>query len=227
LRPDLGGIDVIVEASRRAARRSRVRNGLVFLITTGLVGLVALARPHAQIAGGVEAQALPDLANRLEQARDTIRLYSEQLKAGLTEAVKASGFKGAVGACTSLAPDLNASISGQSPFEIGRTAMRVRNPDNTADPWEIANLEAFTRQLAAGGDHKKMEAYDVTVTKEGQRLFRYMRPIVMHEMCTGCHGINVSQDIKSEIARTYPDDKATGYAIGELRGAFTLVQDAD
>ena len=105
--------------------------------------------------------------------------------------------------------------------------MRLRNPDNTPDPWEKANLELFATQLAGGGDHKTIEAYDVTVTKEGQKLFRYMRPILTGDMCLGCHGPAVPQDIKQEIARSYPDDKATGFNLGELRGAFTLVQEVE
>lgn len=201
-------------------------------IARAVFALVAMAaatcgRVEAQTTPGAAAEALPDLQTRLQAARETARTYSDGLKGKLSEAIKTGGIKGAVGQCTTIAPELNASISEQSPFEIGRTALKLRNPDNAPDPWERANLELFVRQLSAGGDHKTMEAYDVTVTKEGQKLFRYMRPILTGEMCLGCHGPAVPQDIKQEIARSYPDDKATGYTLGELRGAFTLVQEVE
>ena len=54
-----------------------------------------------------------------------------------------------------------------------------------------------------------------------------MRPIMTQENCLACHGTNVAQDVKAEIARTYIDDKALGFSIGELRGAFTLVQELE
>ena len=192
-----------------------------------LLAALASGPAGAQSTAGSAAATLPDLQTRLQAARDTARTYSDQLKAQLGDAIKTGGLKGAVGQCTTIAPDLNSTVSEQSPFEIGRTALKLRNPDNTPDPWERANLELFIKQLAAGGDHKTMEAFDVTVTKEGQKLFRYMRPILTGEMCLGCHGPAVPQDIKQEIARSYPDDKATGFNLGELRGAFTLVQEVE
>ncbi len=59
---------------------------------------------------------------------------------------------------------------------------------------------------------------------EGDRLFRYMRAIPVGEMCLTCHGTDVRTDVKAEIARLYPEDKALGFKLGELRGAFSLVQ---
>lgn len=207
---------------RQAVSTRAVAGILSALVMAGTFGVA-----KAQSTAGAAAATLPDLLTRLQSARQTTRTYSDQLKGQLNEAIKIGGLKGAVGQCTTIAPDLNQTISEQSPFEIGRTALRIRNPDNAPDPWEKGNLELFEKQLAAGGDHKSMEAYDVTVTKEGQKLFRYMRPILTGEMCLGCHGPAVQQDIKQEIARTYSDDKAMGYNLGELRGAFTLVQEVE
>lgn len=140
------------------------------------------------------------------------------------QALKSGGPKAAIGACTSLAPEIDGKVAVQSGFEIGRTALRIRNSENTADEWERQQLEAFVQKLAAGTDHKSLEVFDIQTTSEGQKLFRYMRPIMMGEACLACHGPNVAQDVKAEIARTYHDDKAVGFKVDELRGAFTLVQ---
>ena len=115
----------------------------------------------------------------------------------------------------------------ESTFEVSRTAFRVRNPDNAPDAWELAGLEGFQKSMAGGGDAKVIETYDIVTTKEGQRLFRYLRPIVMREPCMACHGPAVAQDVKAEIAKYYTDDKAIGFNLGELRGAFSLVQQLD
>ncbi|MCA1791466.1 MAG: DUF3365 domain-containing protein, partial [Thioalkalivibrio sp.] len=42
--------------------------------------------------------------------------------------------------------------------------------------------------------------------------------------CLTCHGSDVGGDIKHALERLYPDDQATGYAEGDVRGAFTIIQ---
>jgi Protein of unknown function (DUF3365) len=199
------------------------RGALSVLMAFTLAGVQQSTVVQAQSA----AVDLPDLEVRLAGAREATKTYSQKLKTELAAALKAGGTKSAIEACQVSAPELNATVSEESGFEIGRTALRVRNPENVPDTWEIAMLERFSKQLASGADHKILEAYDVSVTKEGQKLFRYMRPIIMVESCLACHGGAVAQDVRSEIARIYPEDKAVGFNIGDLRGAFTLVQEVE
>jgi Protein of unknown function (DUF3365) len=199
------------------------RGALGVLIACTLVGMQQSAVVQAQSA----AVDLPDLEVRLAGAREATKTYSQKLKTELAAALKAGSAKSAIEACRMSAPELNATVSEETGFEIGRTALRVRNPENVPDTWEIAMLERFSKQLASGADQKTLEAYDVSVTKEGQKLFRYMRPIMMVESCLACHGGAVAQDVRSEIARIYPEDKAVGFNIGDLRGAFTLIQEIE
>ena len=171
-------------------------------------------------------QTPADLAERARKANAVTHTFSDRYKHELTTAMK-DGALAAVGAYATFVPEIASSISEESPFEISRTAIRVRNSDNAADTWELQALERFAKDIAGGADPKKLEVYDVTTTKEGQRLFRYMRPIMISEQCMACHGPDVKGDVKAEIAKIYPDDKALGYAIGEMRGAFSLIQQLD
>jgi hypothetical protein len=165
-----------------------------------------------------------DLQPRVLAARAAVKKHADELRVGLHEALRVGGVKGAIGACTSLAPEIDGRVGDQSGFEIGRTALRVRNPENAPDDWERAKLEAFATQIAAGADPRTLEVFDIETTTDGQKLFRFMKPIVMSESCLACHGPSVTQDVKALIARTYSDDKAIGFNLNELRGAFTLVQ---
>ena len=52
--------------------------------------------------------------------------------------------------------------------------------------------------------------------------FRMMKAIPTGEACLGCHGKEIKPELTAVIDRRYPQDKARGFALGELRGAFTL-----
>jgi hypothetical protein len=47
-----------------------------------------------------------------------------------------------------------------------------------------------------------------------------VEPIVVQPMCVTCHGADVAPDLRAKIEELYPDDQATGYAAGDLRGIF-------
>ena len=40
----------------------------------------------------------------------------------------------------------------------------------------------------------------------------------MGEPCLTCHGERVSDAVHEQIAELYPDDRATGFKLGEFRG---------
>ena len=49
-----------------------------------------------------------------------------------------------------------------------------------------------------------------------------MMAIEQGQVCMACHGANVAPSVKQSILKHYPSDQATGFELGELRGAFTL-----
>jgi hypothetical protein len=192
-------------------------------------GLAAAMLTQASAQQPVTPFTLPpeQIAERATKARDVTVAYKEKLREGINKALKDGGTRGAIGACNTLAPGLNSKFSDESTFEVARTSNKVRNPENAPDAWEAKGLEALAAEIARGTDPKKLELYEITTTPEGQHLFRYMRPIMMGEECLMCHGSAIAQDIKLEIAHYYPEDKATGFNLGEMRGAFSLVQQLD
>lgn len=166
----------------------------------------------------------PDIAKRVQKARETVINLAERLRSELAAAIKSGGPVSAVAICQTISPDLATVVSDGSGFEVQRTALRLRNPENAPDEWELKVLQLFQTKLGAGADPQKLEHFEVVTTAEGDKLLRYMKPIMITDTCLACHGTDVKQDVRSEIARYYPEDKATGYKLGELRGAFSLAQ---
>ncbi|WP_425609259.1 c-type heme family protein [Thalassobacterium sedimentorum] len=50
-------------------------------------------------------------------------------------------------------------------------------------------------------------------------------PILLQTGCLACHGdpASIAPEVTQKIAQLYPADTATGFAVGELRGAFRVV----
>jgi hypothetical protein len=48
----------------------------------------------------------------------------------------------------------------------------------------------------------------------------YVEPIFLQPVCLTCHGETLAPDVASRIEELYPDDQATGFAVGDFRGLF-------
>ncbi len=62
------------------------------------------------------------------------------------------------------------------------------------------------------------------VTQDGKRLFRYMKAIPTREVCLACHGRSLDPAVESTLKELYPEDRARGFSVGDIRGAFTVTQ---
>jgi hypothetical protein len=164
----------------------------------------------AQTADGPASEARA-LSVRLQQL----------LQAELVAAMKDGGPLKGIEVCRSKAPVLGADLSKESGWKVGRTALRVRNPANAPDAWEKKTLEEFAARLAKGEDPGAVEKFEV-LEVGGRKTFRYMKAIRTAEPCLGCHGPALKPELAAKVKELYPDDRATGFAAGDLRGAFTL-----
>jgi len=156
----------------------------------------------------------------LVEARTAAQALGGELMGALGAALNETGPSGAIAVCNERAPVVAARLSETPGLTIGRTALRVRNPGNAPDAWETETLQSFVADLAAGDDAGALERHIIEPTDDGWRV-RWMKPIVLHPMCATCHGADVDPALAAEIRTLYPDDAATGFAVGELRGAFT------
>jgi hypothetical protein len=58
----------------------------------------------------------------------------------------------------------------------------------------------------------------------GNKVFRYMKAIPTDDVCLMCHGEQIQENLSAELQRLYPNDQATGYKKGDIRGAFTAIK---
>ena len=55
----------------------------------------------------------------------------------------------------------------------------------------------------------------------------YVEPIRMKGICMRCHGDRIEPGVKERLRALYPEDQATGFKRGELRGIFWVKLSAD
>lgn len=139
--------------------------------------------------------------------------FGPTLRARLTEAVKAGGPPEGVKVCTQDAQEIGARVAVEHSVSIGRTSLKLRNPANTGPDWVM-------ERLRSGEAGPLREVVDV----DGARVARMAVPIVIEEPCLVCHGdpAAFSPELSAALAANYPEDAATGYALGDVRGLLWI-----
>lgn len=179
-----------------------------------LVGGLLSAHAHAD-----------DMQDRTAASRATVKEFAGTLQGELQAAMKAGGPVHALGVCREKAPAIAADISKAKGWRVVRTSLKTRNAKNAPDAWETKVLQDFEKRKAAGEDPAKLEHAEM-VMHGGKHEFRYMKAIVIAEgaPCLACHGGKIAPDVAAKLQTLYPDDKATGYKTGDVRGAFSISQ---
>jgi len=177
--------------------------------------VVALGLSSAAMAGEIEL--------RSKQSRIVVSDFMLLLKADLKAAMKEGGPGNAIQVCKNKAPEIAAETSEKQGWRVARTSLKLRNPLNQPDPWELKVLQEFEKRKAAGEEIKMLEFAEV-VTTEGKKQFRYMKAIPTGKVCLQCHGSHIAPDVEAALKTYYPKDRATSFKQGDIRGAFTITQ---
>ena len=165
---------------------------------------------------GVDSTALAD-------ARTAADALGKTLMGQMMAALERGGPTEAVGYCADSAQALTARFATDS-LDVGRTALRYRNPRNEPDAVERRILAYLGEQHATGT--LPTEYAEVLRAPDGTRELRYVRPIVLQKGCLTCHGPieQIDPGIRQLIAERYPADSATGFTEGDLRGIVSVVR---
>jgi len=190
--------------------------------TTLVAPLAAVLIFSAEVA---RSDSAADLEPYAVKARAAVKAMGGALQTKLKEALAADGPVAAVQVCKTIAPEIAKEQSKAARMTIRRTALKVRNPDNAPDALERKVLEDFTARLAAGADANTLEHIE-EITGDGKTTVRYFKAIpTAAAPCLVCHGSAVSGELKETIDKLYPNDQATGFKEGDLRGAFSVTME--
>lgn len=140
------------------------------------------------------------------RAEELITKFQTQLRSELLAAIQDGGPAKAVEICSERAPKIQQALT--TDLKIRRIGTRARNPKNRPSDAEREILQKLSR---------------ATPTFEDPQGPTYYKAIFVDPLCLNCHGSEQIPPPVREILRTrYPDDEATGYQEGELRGAFVV-----
>jgi hypothetical protein len=177
----------------------------------------------AWLAAGAPAAHAEDFAKLTEDGRKTADSLVQMIRGELVKAIETSGPLRAIVVCKYSVPEITSNISRTSGWKVSRVALRPRNPAlGTADAWEQRAILGF-EQAVARGDKEPFETSEI-VTEPTGRYFRYARALTLGPLCMTCHGPvdHLTEAVKAQLSVEYPNDRATGYKPGQVRGAVTI-----
>lgn len=155
------------------------------------------------------------------EAGKAVMALGGPLKKALEDGMANGGPGNAIGVCNTKAPELAHAATTATGWTVGRTSLKIRNPGNEPDAWELATLKEFESRKAAGENPDAITKAEV-VEDNGQKVFRFMKAIPTGDVCLNCHGTDLTPEVSEKLNGLYPDDKARGFMKGDLRGAFTV-----
>lgn len=166
----------------------------------------------------------PEVTEELKTSlRSDAKSFMESLKSVLIKEIQTNGIVKAVSVCSDTAQVLTNNYGISKGIYIKRVSFKNRNPLNVPDEFEAKVLRMFEEQFK--NDQLKPETeYAEMVEVNGVYKLRYMKPIFVQPECLNCHGAEdqISPQVKEVINKIYPDDKAKGYQMGDLRGAVSI-----
>ncbi len=168
----------------------------------------------------------PEITEELKIGlRSDAKTFLESLKTVLIKEIQTNGIVKAVSVCSDTAQLLTNNYGIAKGIYIKRVSFKNRNPMNVPDEFESKVLKMFEEQFSKNQLKPESEFVEL-VEDNGIYKVRYMKPIFVQPECLNCHGAEeqISDQVKEIINKIYPDDKAKGYQMGDLRGAVSILK---
>lgn len=222
-----GGLAGMVAGQGLRARLGGPTLRRVFAAAMWAVAALLLARslPALAARGPVETKPAEPPPGWEEsavraQGQAVVTAAFNRLSSELMKALAAGGVSNALAVCSTQALPLTQAAGERLGVGLRRVAARNRNPHNAPAPDEAAVLADFAARL--GRSEPPVPA--VVTRADGTATF--FAPILLSSpLCLQCHGTPGRELREADaelIRRLYPEDRATGFALGDLRGMWRV-----
>ncbi|MCK4825749.1 DUF3365 domain-containing protein [bacterium] len=170
----------------------------------------------------VQAQD-PDLDKFTQETREIVSNFTASLIRRCEIEIESIGLHAATEICRITAPQVYYEYSVKHKIILNLVSLTPRNVvTGHADVWEQAGLLKI-QKMTNIDQTSKIEIVEL-VQEPAATYYRYMSPLFATSFCLKCHGKKTELDrgISSSIEFLYPEDKAMGYALGDLMGAISI-----
>lgn len=158
-------------------------------------------------------------AEYINKGKQIVQQSFQALSGELQGALATGGVQNAVGYCHLKASPIIDSLSALHQVKISRTSAKLRNPDNPPSNLDVTVMEAYQAQLKEG------QTLQPHLEVEGSVVTFYAPIVIQNPMCLLCHGdpgVTIEQSNYDFIRSKYPEDRATGYKLNDLRGVWKV-----
>jgi cytochrome c551/c552 len=188
--------------------------GLLLVTITGIAG--AQSAPPSTVDASI-VQSTRGIAGEL------LGQLGQKLKA----AMSTDGPVAAVSVCKESAPAIARQLSIANDAKVTRVGTRVRNQNmGVPNAWQKEALTQFEARLSQGEKAPDIEYWQVAENGHGKSELRYAKAIAIQPQCLSCHGSaqDIAAPLTEKLRIEYPNDQATGYSVGQLRGAVVVTR---
>lgn len=165
------------------------------------------------------ADNLPNTMALKAEATSIVKNFAGILKPKLKESMQKGGIEHAVNVCSVEAPKIAHKLSNETGWTVKRVSLKPRNSK--------AGPDEFERNVLVNFNELKSDGVAVSLLEHSELVgdqYRYMKAQSVEVVCLACHGSDVPENTYKLIKDKYPEDTATGYALGDVRGAFSLIK---
>jgi len=184
------------------------------------LALLAVAGSGCKNEPAVPPLTEAEKAQYTKQGQDIAKQVSVVMTSALTKSISDGGVGKAAQYCSYIAIPMIDTLAVQHGVSIRRTSTLLRNAkDNAPTGRESEVLAEYQKQKAEGRELKPL------VESVDPHTVAYYQPIIVQPLCLNCHGElgnTLTEENYAFIKYLYPNDKAIGYALEDLRGIWSM-----
>jgi len=160
-----------------------------------------------------------EISQVVKTGYDATKLLLKTLGGNMKKHMKSGGPADALNFCALNASKLTTEVDKKlgKNVSVKRVTLKPRNPANEATKDERKVLEALQTLHETG---VRLPRHLIQKTDDGYKFYKPLK--ITKKVCLKCHGTNIDPKLEKTIAKFYPTDKATGYKMGDLRGAIVV-----